>query len=75
MGIKNCIKELSLMAKTISNFDNIDEINCVNKWNQILLRLKYRELFENSRTVLSFDDIEFRAFSQNGEDVILHYIF
>lgn len=46
----------------------------VDKGTQILLGLKYRELAEQ-KVLLPFRDVEFRNFSQSGEDGILHYIF
>jgi hypothetical protein len=46
----------------------------VDRGTQILLAQKYRELAERS-IYCAFDDIEFRNFSQNGEDGILWYIF
>lgn len=46
----------------------------VSKGTQILLSLKYQELASQGVT-LKFPDVEFRNFSQTGEDGILHYIF
>ena len=46
----------------------------VDRGTQIALSFKYREL-ANQGIRCSFDDIEFRNFSQNGEDGILWYIF
>ncbi len=45
------------------------------KVSQILLSMKYKELLVLDECLPKFDDIEFRAFSQNGEDGILLYIF
>ncbi len=50
-------------------------IPSVNKGVQILLSLKYQELLQNRLPLPKFADVEFRAFSQNGEDGILLYIF
>lgn len=47
--------------------------NC--KEMQILLMLRYKELSQNGRAMPSFNDVEFRRYSQNGEDGILLYIF
>jgi hypothetical protein len=47
----------------------------INKGAQILLRLRYRELVTQGLPLPLFHDVEFRNFSQNGEDGILHYIF
>ena len=46
-----------------------------SKGVQILLSLKYKELLSTKMPSLKFEDVEFRAFSQNGEDGILLYIF
>jgi hypothetical protein len=42
---------------------------------QILLRLQYQQLVRQRTGLPSFADVEFRYYSQNGEDGILHYIF
>ena len=46
----------------------------VSKGTQILLGLKYRELAQRG-VILAFEEVEFRNFSQTGEDGILHYIY
>jgi hypothetical protein len=46
----------------------------VDRGTQILLALKYRELASQA-VRCSFDDVEFRNYSQNGEDGILWYVF
>lgn len=46
----------------------------VDKGTQMLLSLKYKELAKQG-TLLSFPEVQFRNFSQSGEDGILHYIF
>ena len=42
---------------------------------QVLLRLKYQELARTAASLPRFSDVEFRCYSQNGEDGILLYIF
>jgi len=42
---------------------------------QVGLRLKYRELFAAGSPLPSLSDVEFRCYSQNGEDGILLYLF
>ncbi len=42
---------------------------------QVLLTMLYRDRAERGRPLPSFDDVEFRVHSQNGEDGILLYIF
>jgi len=46
----------------------------VDKGTQILLALKYRQLYELGKR-LPFEEVEFRNYSQFGEDGILWYIF
>lgn len=53
----------------------IDDISAVNKGVQILLTMKYRELWQNKMPLPSFDDVQFRASSQTGEDGLLLFIF
>lgn len=53
----------------------INYLPSVDKGTQILLSLKYVELLEKGRPLPRFEDVEFRVFSQNGEDGILLYIF
>lgn len=45
-----------------------------DKGTQMLLSLKYQELAQQGVS-LPFADVEFRNYSQSGEDGILHYIF
>lgn len=42
---------------------------------QVLLRLQYRDLARRATDLPEFPDVEFRCYSQNGEDGILLYIF
>ncbi len=42
---------------------------------QVLLRLKFHELARSGVHLPAFSDVEFRCYSQNGEDGILLYIF
>jgi hypothetical protein len=42
---------------------------------QVLLRLTYQDLARRGVDLPDFPDVEFRCYSQNGEDGILHYIF
>ena len=54
---------------------DIDLINTINRVNQIQLTLQYRNLHLQGNLTESFDDIEFRGYSQGNEDGILLYIF
>jgi hypothetical protein len=51
-----------------------DHVLHVDRGTQILLALKYRDLAAQG-VRCAFDDVEFRNYSQNGEDGILWYIF
>ncbi|HLX41732.1 MAG TPA: hypothetical protein VKR42_14455 [Ktedonobacteraceae bacterium] len=46
-----------------------------NRVTQVMLSVLYKDLLSRRTPLPSFEDIEFRAFSQNGEDGILLYIF
>jgi hypothetical protein len=43
--------------------------------SQVLLRLQYQELARRGIPVPDLADVEFRSFSQNGEDGVLLYLF
>ena len=49
----------------------------VRRAEQILLKIKYQEIANsnNNKQVFTLQDVEFSAYSQNGEDGILLYIF
>lgn len=76
---KHLIKHLARGAARASGVSHrLDEIsaslNRPDRGLQVLLALKYRELA--ARGILcSLDDVEFKSYSQNGEDGILWYIF
>ncbi len=42
---------------------------------QVLLRLQYQQMLQSRMKLPSFDDVQFRAYSQTGEDGILLYVF
>ena len=50
-------------------------ISNVSQGTQVLLNMLYRDRAERHLSLPSFDDVEFRAYSQNGEDGILLYLF
>ncbi len=54
---------------------NLDLVNVVNRQNQIRLARLYGRMREGVLPPLSLSEVEFRAYSQNGEDGILLYIF
>jgi hypothetical protein len=53
----------------------VDDRASLDKKLQILLALQYRDRIDAGRPPLALSDVEFRTFSQNGEDGIIHYIF
>jgi hypothetical protein len=50
-------------------------VSPADKVSQLILLNQYRDLLQGRKTLPSFADVEFRAFSQNGEDGILLYVF
>lgn len=54
---------------------NQDLVNGITQQNQILLRLNYQRMHRQQEPLPALADIEFRSFSQNGEDGILLFIF
>lgn len=57
------------------NWKKLDQIGAVNKQTQILLGLKYREFKHWNLPLPTLEEVEFRSFSQHGEDGILLYLF
>lgn len=53
----------------------LDEITAIDQQTQILLRLKYKEWLRAQIPQPRFDEVEFKSFSQHGEDGILLYLF
>ncbi len=52
-----------------------DQVSRASKEDQLLLMLAYQQRKMLNQPLLRLNDVEFRAFSQNGEDGILWYIF
>ena len=50
----------------------LDRVGAVDRQNQMLLRLAYQS---HNGSSPAWQDIEFRSFSQNGEDGLLLYVF
>jgi hypothetical protein len=53
----------------------LDRASATTKIAQIQLALQYQDLLRRGGPLPSFEDVEFRTFSQNGEDGILHFLF
>jgi hypothetical protein len=62
------IAELCVSQVAPGNFAN-------SQVSQIALSLLYKDRLAQGLPLAAFDDVEFRVFSQNGEDGILWYIF
>lgn len=73
--IKNLFQLLGNWLLGFNNLKKVDEITTVNKGTQILLSLKYKELLEKKIPLPQLEEVEFRSFSQAGEDGILLYMF
>jgi hypothetical protein len=65
-GLDERVEQLLYRTELTSN---------ASQGTQVLLRLHYRQLLERGEGLPSFDDVEFRVHSQNGEDGILLYLF
>ena len=59
-----------LRGRRVANGDSV-----ASKVGQLLMVERYRQLRRDAASLPSFEEVEFRAFSQNGEDGILLYIF
>jgi hypothetical protein len=59
----------------MEEMERLGHFHRVDQGTQVLLRLKYQEMLRNNVPLPSFDSVEFRSYSQNGEDGILLFIF
>jgi len=66
LGVREVQRELAALKQSTLN---------VSQENQLLLRLAYQQRKASGEKLPAFDDVEFKTFSQNGEDGILWYIF
>jgi len=69
--IDNNRPELDRISRIAQQVDS----SAASKATQILLMLQYQALQRAGLPLPKFEDVEFRAFSQNGEDGILHLLF
>jgi hypothetical protein len=53
----------------------VNEITCASQAAQVLLRLRYQDMLREKLPLPDFSTIEFRCYSQNGEDGLLLYLF
>ena len=69
-------RQLSLVAELAAmRLEQLDAFNALSQLNQLNLTHHYRSLQARSQALTSLEDAEFRVYSQNGEDGILHYLF
>lgn len=63
-------------VQPLSPFDRkrLDEISALHKQVQYLISLQHQQMLSNGLKP-DMDALQFRTFSQNGEDGLLHYIF
>lgn len=57
------------------SWKKLDQTFAISKQNQILLALRYQELARSGAPLPELHDVEFRSFSQHGEDGILLHLF
>ena len=79
LGIDLLVRKLNRIIKGQKQLDQqLAQLNSAShgadKGTQINLALRYQELAKLGK-ILPFDDVEFRNYSQFGEDGILHYVF
>lgn len=67
--------EVDVMADARPELPVAESLGRVDTGTQLLLRFKYRELAREGSPFPHFSEVEFRNFSQNGEDGILLYLF
>lgn len=70
---KNVIRQV--VDRVLRENKSIDRIASIDQCSQLQLALHYRDLLATNRPLPAFGDVEFRCFSQNGEDGILLLLF
>ncbi len=75
IGLNTVVAKINTIIRSLQKIEADSVLGeGASKGSQILLSLKYQELAQQGVT-LPFPDVEFRNYSQAGEDGILHYIF
>lgn len=75
IGIDTVVAKINAILFKLQKIETKSDLGAsASKGTQILLSLKYQELAKQGIT-LPFADVEFRNYSQMGEDGILHYLF
>jgi hypothetical protein len=74
LGIEDLKAELAAMRGQLGiKTAHVD--SSAGRISQLILLNQYREMVHRGADLPNFDDVEFRAFSQNGEDGILLFVF
>jgi hypothetical protein len=73
--VKRRLKEVGARLLGPEILSEIDRASSATKISQIMLGLRFNEMAKQGEPLPPFRDIEFRTFSQNGEDGILFFIF
>ena len=73
LGINELKSELLGVRSTLNRPDG--GYSAADRVSQLILLNQYRDLVYSGKPLPSFQDVEFRLFSQNGEDGILLFVF
>ena len=73
--MKEKFRKLLTKTAALTGLELAQRTSAASKTGQISLMQTWRTMLYNKGTLPKFGDIEFRVFSQNGEDGILLYIF
>lgn len=74
-GLRRVMRALGAPVAAAPSRRDAEEPNVAAKAAQIQLRLRYRDLVARGAQLPSFEDVEYRAYSQSGEDGILWFLF
>jgi len=74
LGIEREQRELTKMRELLGR-TTTSSVGAANKVSQLILLNQYRDMVHRGVPLPSFEDVEFRAFSQNGEDGIILFVF
>jgi hypothetical protein len=74
LGMGHLKKDLAGLRSLLER-SGAGTVSPANNVSQLILLNQYRDLLHGSKPLPSLADVEFRAFSQQGEDGILLYVF
>jgi len=75
LGIGGEKRELAKLRALLGRTTTTSSVGAANKVSQLILLNQYRDMVNRDLPRPSLEDVEFRAFSQNGEDGILLFVF